>query len=185
MTISNEIRAAQEAYAARPFAVRWRDSHFSGTTRFHTFDGAKERVQNTRGWLETRDVYVVFADAPVNYQREAVQQLIYTKQGIAREAAWIATGILERADTITGKQELRARAADTKIQIVAGTRVRLFGKTGIEVTVKDVRGAVARGCGPYMNGNYMDHIVYERDGKEYLYPVRLIRQSAIVAQVQS
>ena len=43
--ISNEIRTAQEAYAALPFAVRWRDSHFAGTFRFETFEQAFTYVQ--------------------------------------------------------------------------------------------------------------------------------------------
>lgn len=38
MNVSPEIRAAQEAYAARPFAVRWVDSHCSVTNRFETLD---------------------------------------------------------------------------------------------------------------------------------------------------
>lgn len=36
MTVSPEIAAAQAAYAARPFNVYWRTSHFSGMFRFHT-----------------------------------------------------------------------------------------------------------------------------------------------------
>lgn len=39
------IRASQEAYAARPFAVRWCDSHYSGTHRFHTLDDAHQYIQ--------------------------------------------------------------------------------------------------------------------------------------------
>jgi hypothetical protein len=38
--ISNETRIAQETYAARPFAVRWEDSHSALTNRFETFDEA-------------------------------------------------------------------------------------------------------------------------------------------------
>lgn len=72
MTIAPEILAAQQAYAARPFAVRWVDSHFSGTFRFETFDEAfdymhqqwtliQRTVKTTRyreshlrqSWLET------------------------------------------------------------------------------------------------------------------------------------
>jgi hypothetical protein len=45
MHISPEIRAAQEAYAARPFAVRWEDSHMSGTFRFDSFTEAFDYVQ--------------------------------------------------------------------------------------------------------------------------------------------
>lgn len=44
--VSPEIRALQEAYEARPYAVRWQTSHFSGTFRFHTLDGAYEYIQD-------------------------------------------------------------------------------------------------------------------------------------------
>lgn len=50
--ISEEIRAAQEAYAARPFAVRWCDSHCSGTFRFHTYADAFDYVQEQ--WARIR-----------------------------------------------------------------------------------------------------------------------------------
>lgn len=51
--ISPEIRAAQEAYEARPYAVRWQDSHFSGTFRFHTLDGAFDYVQSA--WANVQE----------------------------------------------------------------------------------------------------------------------------------
>jgi hypothetical protein len=41
-----EIKAAQTAYAARPFAVRWVDSHVSTTNRFDTFDEAFQYAQD-------------------------------------------------------------------------------------------------------------------------------------------
>lgn len=43
---NQEIAAAQAAYAARPFAVRWVDSHVSTTNRFHTFDEAFQYAQD-------------------------------------------------------------------------------------------------------------------------------------------
>lgn len=39
-----DIKAAQEAYAARPYAARVETSHFSGTFRFHTRDGAFDYI---------------------------------------------------------------------------------------------------------------------------------------------
>lgn len=36
MNTSPEILASQQAYAARPYAVRIQTSHFSGTSRFDT-----------------------------------------------------------------------------------------------------------------------------------------------------
>lgn len=50
--VSPEIRAAQEAYAARPFAVMWRDSHAQVPSRFNTFDDAFEYVQEQ--WARIR-----------------------------------------------------------------------------------------------------------------------------------
>jgi hypothetical protein len=46
MSVSAEILASQAAYAARPFAVRWVDSHCAVTHRFHTFKEAFSYVQN-------------------------------------------------------------------------------------------------------------------------------------------
>lgn len=45
MSVSMEILASQLAYAARPFAVCWVDSHFSGEFRFETFAEAYDYVQ--------------------------------------------------------------------------------------------------------------------------------------------
>lgn len=44
--ISAEIEAAQAAYAARPFAVRWVDSNVSCTNRFDTFQEAFQYAQD-------------------------------------------------------------------------------------------------------------------------------------------
>lgn len=51
--VSPEIRAMQLAYAARPYSVYWRDSHFSTLERFHTFDGAFAYAQ--RMWANIRE----------------------------------------------------------------------------------------------------------------------------------
>jgi hypothetical protein len=44
--LSVAIYETQQAYAARPFAVAWRDSHFSGTFRFDTLDQAYADIQS-------------------------------------------------------------------------------------------------------------------------------------------
>jgi hypothetical protein len=41
-----ELKATQAAYAARPFAVRWVDSHVATCNRFHTFDEAHQYAQD-------------------------------------------------------------------------------------------------------------------------------------------
>jgi hypothetical protein len=45
MAVSPDILAAQIAYAARPYAVRWVDSHAALTNRFNTYDEAFQYVQ--------------------------------------------------------------------------------------------------------------------------------------------
>jgi hypothetical protein len=42
----DELKATQEAYASRPFAVRWIDSHVATTSRFHTFAEAFAYAQD-------------------------------------------------------------------------------------------------------------------------------------------
>lgn len=46
------IHAAQQAYAARPFIVRWVDSHYSGSNRFDTFGEAFAYAQDQ--WARQR-----------------------------------------------------------------------------------------------------------------------------------
>lgn len=50
MTTPPEIKALQEAYAARPYAVAMYTSHFSGTSRFHTL---KEAIAYLSGQYES------------------------------------------------------------------------------------------------------------------------------------
>lgn len=52
--VSPEIAAAQAAYGARPFAVYWRNSHFSGTFRFHTAGEAIDYI--FQQWASNRSV---------------------------------------------------------------------------------------------------------------------------------
>lgn len=52
MSVSMEILASQLAYAARPFAVYWVDSHCSGEFRFETFAEAYDYVQTQ--WARVR-----------------------------------------------------------------------------------------------------------------------------------
>lgn len=50
--VSEEIKAAQAEYAARPFEVRWVDSHCAMTSRFNTLDQAFTYIQ--RCWKDVQ-----------------------------------------------------------------------------------------------------------------------------------
>ena len=127
-------------------------------------------------------VTVPYAEAPEVYQREAVESLYNSHVDTARRARATSKGISENADRVHGKRELQPRTEEAKTPIVAGTRVRLFGKDGYDVTVVRIEERLCKGCGPYLNGQHLPHAVYVRDGSstEYGYPVRLIRQAAII-----
>jgi hypothetical protein len=69
---------------------------------------------------------------------------------------------------------------DRKLQ--AGDRVQMFGKKdGIICEVVKLDYAIARGCGPYMNGRSILHAFLKRpDGSIFQYPAQSIRRSAII-----
>ena len=46
MMNATALKAIQDAYAARPFAVRWVDSHVGTCNRFDTFEEAFEYAQD-------------------------------------------------------------------------------------------------------------------------------------------
>lgn len=65
--------------------------------------------------------------------------------------------------------------------LAVGDIVRVFGKSGFDAECIAIRGAVCHGCGPYLNGKYMDHAIFRRpSGGEVALPLRNIRRTSIV-----
>lgn len=148
----------------------------AGTIRPRQAKSGKRAPNPKRaGW---DDVMVAFDDAPKTYQQEAIDVMAANAEGRARFQRSMANSIEERAAKIYRKQKLQPRTdLAPRKEIVAGTRVKLWGS---EVTVLRVENRTARGVGPALNGQYVPHIVFMRNGKEMGYPTRFIRQSAIV-----
>jgi hypothetical protein len=68
-----------------------------------------------------------------------------------------------------------------KIELNVGSRVQIGGKKGVVCEVVEIKDQVARGCGPYLNGQLLKHAILKRpDGKLIAEPTRLIRQAAII-----
>jgi hypothetical protein len=128
------------------------------------------------GW---QDVAGPFADAPEHQQRQAVRALHWALAQESKECARISEAIVARANAITGKRELKSRDPEAARKVIAaGSRFKLGGVERVALRVEE---RMARGVGPYLNGNYMPHVVFLNDaGKEFAYPVRLIRQAAIL-----
>lgn len=57
--------------------------------------------------------------------------------------------------------------------IAVGDTVRIIGET---VVVTKIEFAVARGIGPGINGKHVEHIFWEKNGREYKYPKRYARK---------
>ncbi len=78
-------------------------------------------------------------------------------------------------------QDLYAVKREERKVLAAGSKVRIGGKSGWVGTVREVKYMIARGCGPYLNGqNILHAIVTHENGKEFSIPVRTIRQDAIL-----
>lgn len=93
-----------------------------------------------------------------------------------------------RADAALLRQLIETRHGQPLIPVVtrkevkAGSRVRIGGKKGNVYTCVKVDWAVARGCGPYMNGKRLLHAFFESSKTQQLFgvPTQTIRQEAIL-----
>jgi hypothetical protein len=63
--------AAQEAYARRPFAVRWEDSIVAATNRFETFNEAFDYVQQQ--WANIRKEVSTATDTESKLRRSYLE----------------------------------------------------------------------------------------------------------------
>lgn len=71
---------------------------------------------------------------------------------------------------------------EDKKELKAGVRVQLGGAKGEIFEIVEMKHQVARGCGPYLNGQNILHAIVKResDGRVTAVPARSIRQSSIL-----
>jgi hypothetical protein len=168
------LRNRAAAATARAEALK------AGTLRpAYAKSGRRIPVTNASGRTRMEDEMIAFTDAPELNQRDAVTVAIWNNESDAKGATRYADAIEAAADKITGKQALALRAKKERTPITVGTVVRVYGEERAVLRIED---KVARGIGPYLNGQVMPHvIVANRDGTStWAYPVRLIRESSIV-----
>lgn len=77
------------------------------------------------------------------------------------------------ADQVHGQPLVQVKVNDQSKVINVGDQVKIWGRV-VEVT--KIADAVARGCGPYLNGNHMPHVFWMEDGKELKAPKRSARK---------
>jgi hypothetical protein len=80
---NEELKAIQAAYAARPFAVQWADSHYCGTSRFDTFEEAFEHAQSLWSMIRKSVVNQRYMESHL------WQSWLETPAGSVRLAYWL------------------------------------------------------------------------------------------------
>ena len=91
----------------------------------------------------------------------------------ARQHRDMADWLEKIAAEVSGQPLIEVKVDDAAKKLQVGDRFKLHG--GVYVA-KAFRYATARGVGPGINGNYVEHVVYDRDGTERSYPKRYARK---------
>jgi hypothetical protein len=111
-----------------------------------------------------------FANGTLKQQEQAVFILTQALKHRIRAGEDFAAYLKKVADENHGKP-LR-EVAVSKPGIEVGSVVKVLGSV---VTVTKIEYRVARGVGPSLNGQWIEHIHYEQDGKSRVYPKRFAR----------
>lgn len=106
------------------------------------------------------------------YQRESgVKSAIWNTQNRIKAGESFADGMEVLANKVHG-QPLREVAVESKRQVEVGSQVKVCGQV---VTVTKIDYRICRGVGPSINGNNVEHVFWDVNGKEYAYPKRFAR----------
>jgi hypothetical protein len=131
-------------------------------------------VRNEQGRWVTEEI--AFADADKYYQDLAREMLVRSLHNESRQAKDHGKFIADLIVSVHGQELISVeRKAKTATLVVPGATVRLHGKDGFDAVVIRIETRTVFGCGPNLNGQRLPHAIYERNGKEWGYPVRLIR----------
>jgi hypothetical protein len=84
-----------------------------------------------------------------------------------------AAVLLALAEQVHGQPLVDVKVAAAAKTIQVGDRVKVCGQ---EVVVTRIGEQAARGVGYRVNGQYMEHVFWLRDGREYGYPKRYARK---------
>lgn len=120
-----------------------------------------------------RDDWVDWAEAPDWAKREAMVKWTHGRDLHVRALRDMADWIEEVAGNVKGQPLLEVKIDDDAKKLQVGDRFKLHGEVYV---AKAFRYATARGVGPSLNGQYVEHVVFERDGKDCAYPKRYARK---------
>jgi hypothetical protein len=162
------------------------------TLREHVAPAAEEKARRLRNgtviprWYKNvyrggkHEQITVKREELTDYEAEQiVKARVYNAESEAREARAHAAMLEKLIEARWGKA-LYPVEREARKELKAGVRVRLGGKNGMDGEVVKIEGKVASGCGPYLNGQFIQHAFIKReDGRMVAIPCRLIRQDAI------
>jgi len=113
---------------------------------------------------------IPFAQGTLTQKEEAVFSLTRSLTYRIRTGVDFANHLEQVANKYYGKSLNEVKIDE--VGIAVGSNVKVIGSV---VTVTKIEYRVARGIGSSVNGQYILHVVFERNGKEYAYPKRFAR----------
>lgn len=117
---------------------------------------------------------VDWADAPEWAQNKAITTAIYAEERRLKAGRDTIVFLKQLIVNFYGKElkkVVKPNAAN-KPQIQVGSKVKVHGK---EQTVLKIEYARAQGVGPGINGQTVEHVFWEQDGKVMKYPKRYVK----------
>ena len=116
-----------------------------------------------------------WADMRPDQRKTAVDRTIWSLESRIRGGEGWIKDMLALAEKVLGQplQEVNM-APDTSKEIVVGSQIKMDGKV---YTVTKIEPKMCRGVGPSMNGKVVDHVFWERDGREFAWPKRYVRKA--------
>jgi hypothetical protein len=142
----------------------------------------ERRVTNRRtGFAEFVRVPAERAELNDYEQQQQRNTAAYKAQSQARHERSHAD-MLEKLIEARHGQPLIPVEREARKELAVGARVQIGGKNGIVCEVVEIKPAVARGCGPYLNGRVVMHAFLKRADRDGIFaiPTRSIRANAII-----
>lgn len=137
------------------------------------FDGfrisvAKDRPRSARYKLTD------YKELSAYHQDDVRRQIQYQIESRIRMGESFVKDMLKLAEKVHGADHITInKTPDTSKVISVGSKVKVAGR---EVTVTKIEYAMARGIGPGINGQTVEHVFWTENGVERKYPKRYARK---------
>jgi hypothetical protein len=160
----------------------WANRQQARANAYRNFQEVPSEAHKLTDWGQMVSTYVnrarvytmvAWADATEKERAGEIERRVAALDSDVRQAKRHAKELLSLALRVHGQPLVERKKA--KPPVAVGDQVRIWGSL---VTITAIRNQVAHGIGPGINGQLVPHAVAirEKDGREIVYPTRLIRR---------